>query len=117
MSFWDRLERVAADWNVLDHRFYVRWTRGELLREELARYSGQYRHAVVALAGASAAAAAGADGEARELVAQQLAARPAHVEAVLEHVPVRGDPLESIPEAHPRSPRPTAKRRIVTSSA
>jgi pyrroloquinoline-quinone synthase len=35
---------------VLEHPFYVRWSAGELSREELARYSGQYRHATEALA-------------------------------------------------------------------
>jgi pyrroloquinoline-quinone synthase len=57
MSLWDRLAAVSSEWNVLEHPFYERWSRGELLREELARYSGQYRHAVVALSEASATAA------------------------------------------------------------
>jgi len=35
---------------VLEHPFYVRWSAGELSREELARYAGQYRHATEALA-------------------------------------------------------------------
>jgi pyrroloquinoline quinone (PQQ) biosynthesis protein C len=35
----------------------VRWSNGELTREELARYSGQYRHAVEAIASMSADAA------------------------------------------------------------
>jgi pyrroloquinoline-quinone synthase len=50
MNFWDRLDTVADRWNVLRHPFYVRWSAGELTREELALYSGQYRHAVAALA-------------------------------------------------------------------
>ena len=57
MNFWDRLETIAAQKDVLRHPFYVRWTEGKLNRDELADYSGQYRHAVVALAGAAAAAA------------------------------------------------------------
>jgi pyrroloquinoline-quinone synthase len=36
--------------NTLRHPFYLKWSAGELSREELAVYAGQYRHAVVALA-------------------------------------------------------------------
>jgi pyrroloquinoline-quinone synthase len=54
---WSRIERSRDRWNVLRHPFYVRWSNGELTREELARYSGQYRHAVEAIATMSAAAA------------------------------------------------------------
>ena len=65
MNFWDRLEIIAARKDVLRHPFYVRWSEGTLTRDELANYAGQYRHAVVALAAATAAAAcspeAGAD--------------------------------------------------------
>lgn len=57
-TIWDRIEESRSRWNVLEHPFYVRWTRGELSREELARYSGQYRHAVEAIATMSRAAAA-----------------------------------------------------------
>ena len=56
-TIWDRIEESRSRWNVLQHPFYVRWTRGELSRDELARYSGQYRHAVEAIATMSAAAA------------------------------------------------------------
>jgi pyrroloquinoline-quinone synthase len=44
------IDAARERWNVLEHPFYVRWERGELTREELARYAGEYRHAVVALA-------------------------------------------------------------------
>jgi pyrroloquinoline-quinone synthase len=54
---WGRIERSRERWDVLRHPFYVRWSKGELTREELARYSGQYRHAVEAIATMSAAAA------------------------------------------------------------
>ena len=50
MDLFERLEAVADRWNVLRHPFYRRWSCGELKREDLAYYSGQYRHAVVALA-------------------------------------------------------------------
>jgi pyrroloquinoline-quinone synthase len=55
VNFFDRLEAARARWNVLEHPFYVRWSRGELTGEELAFYAGEYRHAVVALAEAVAA--------------------------------------------------------------
>jgi pyrroloquinoline-quinone synthase len=51
-----RIEAAASRWNVLDHPFYQRWSAGELTRTELAEYAAQYRHAVVALADAAAAA-------------------------------------------------------------
>jgi len=54
-TIWERISR--ARWNALRHPFYVRSTAGELTGEELARYSGQYRHAVVAVAQVSEAAA------------------------------------------------------------
>jgi pyrroloquinoline-quinone synthase len=57
-TIWDRIEESRSRWNVLEHPFYVRWTEGGLSREELARYSGQYRHAVEAIATMSSAAAA-----------------------------------------------------------
>ncbi len=60
MNFWDRIDAVLADRNVLEHPFYQRWSAGDLTRGELAFYAGEYRHAVVALASSSAAAAADA---------------------------------------------------------
>jgi pyrroloquinoline-quinone synthase len=56
-NIWDRIEESRRRWNVLEHPFYQRWSNGELTREELARYSGQYRHAVEAIATLSASAA------------------------------------------------------------
>jgi pyrroloquinoline-quinone synthase len=61
MTVIERIDEARARWNVLDHPFYLRWERGELSRDELAFYAGEYRHAVVALA--DAAAAAGGDTE------------------------------------------------------
>jgi pyrroloquinoline-quinone synthase len=54
---WDRIERSRERWDVLRHPFYRRWSAGELTVEELGRYSGQYRHAVEAIAALSADAA------------------------------------------------------------
>ena len=68
-SLFAQIDAVREAWNVLHHPFYARWSRGELTREELAHYAGQYRHAVVALAeGAQRAGSAHADEE-REHVA------------------------------------------------
>jgi pyrroloquinoline-quinone synthase len=56
VDFFERLESARARWNVLEHPFYLRWSAGELTREELATYAGEYRHAVAALASGLAAA-------------------------------------------------------------
>src|SRR4051794_27422705 len=79
VNFWTRLDRVRSERNVLDHPFYRRWSRGELSRAELAAYAGQYRHAVVALAEASAGAAAQSDGPLREHLEEHAAEEAAHV--------------------------------------
>ena len=57
---WSRIEDARERWNVLRHPFYRRWSAGELSADELARYSGQYRHAVEAIAAVSEATAAAA---------------------------------------------------------
>jgi pyrroloquinoline-quinone synthase len=56
-STWQRIERSRERWDVLRHPFYRRWSDGELSEAELARYSGQYRHAVEAIATMSTDAA------------------------------------------------------------
>jgi pyrroloquinoline-quinone synthase len=56
MELIDRIDEARERWNVLRHPFYERWERGELTRDELAHYAGEYRHAVVALAHAAQAA-------------------------------------------------------------
>jgi pyrroloquinoline-quinone synthase len=50
VTTWDRIEAARERWNVLRHPFYVRWSAGELTAQELAAYTGQYRHAVEAIA-------------------------------------------------------------------
>ena len=50
MQLIERIDAARERWNVLEHPFYKRWSCGELTRDELAHYAGQYRHAVVALA-------------------------------------------------------------------
>jgi pyrroloquinoline-quinone synthase len=56
MNLIERIDEARTRWNVLDHSFYLRWERGDLSRENLAFYAGEYRHAVVALAEAAAVA-------------------------------------------------------------
>lgn len=80
MDFWDRLEAVRDQGDVLRHPFYVRWSAGELSADELALYAGQYRHAVVALAQA-------ADDTARATSDPALAGElGAHAREEFEHI-------------------------------
>ena len=53
MDLFDQVDAARERWNVLRHPFYLRWEAGELSRDELALYAGEYRHAVVALADAA----------------------------------------------------------------
>lgn len=55
MDLFEQVDAARERWNVLRHPFYLRWEAGELSREELSFYAGEYRHAVVALAGAATA--------------------------------------------------------------
>jgi len=64
MDLCERIDEARERWNVLRHPFYTRWERGELTRDELGFYAGEYRHAVVALA--ETASAAGDAEHARE---------------------------------------------------
>jgi len=61
MDVLARLDATRSAINVLEHPFYQRWSAGELSARELGIYAGEYRHAVVALAEASAQAAASAE--------------------------------------------------------
>jgi pyrroloquinoline-quinone synthase len=58
MDVLAKLDEARAAINVLEHPFYQRLSAGRLSREEIARYAGQYRHAVGALSCASDLAAA-----------------------------------------------------------
>lgn len=64
MELFAEIDALRERWNVLRHPFYTRWEHGELTRDELAFYAGEYRHAVVALA--EAAGTSGDEGHARE---------------------------------------------------
>lgn len=80
MDFWTQLEAVRERHDVLTHSFYQRWSAGELERDELAVYAGQYRHAVVALAEAGAGAAQAADTpRLREELGRHAAEEASHV--------------------------------------
>src|SRR6478672_13643654 len=61
------IDAARERWNVLEHPFYTRWEQGELTTEELARYAGEYRHAVVALARAARTARLHAEEEAQHI--------------------------------------------------
>jgi pyrroloquinoline-quinone synthase len=52
-TIWERIEGARERWDVLRHPFYEQWTAGALTAEQLARYSGQYRYAVEAIAAVS----------------------------------------------------------------
>jgi pyrroloquinoline-quinone synthase len=79
VDLWSRLADTHARWNVLEHPFYERWSRGELSGHELAHYAGQYRHAVAALAEA-------ADGAARAATSAERAELAAHAGEEAAHV-------------------------------
>jgi pyrroloquinoline-quinone synthase len=76
MDVLARLDQTRHAINVLEHPFYERWSAGELSAGELACYAGEYRHAVLALAEASARAAA--------------KAQPPHQQGLLRHAQEEG---------------------------
>jgi pyrroloquinoline-quinone synthase len=53
MELFAEIDRLRERWDVLRHPFYTRWESGDLTRDELAFYAGEYRHAVVAVARAA----------------------------------------------------------------
>lgn len=76
---WQRIEEARARWNVLEHPFYRRWSAGELSREELAGYSGQYRHATAAIARLSASVAESAPEAERAGLRRHAEEEAAHI--------------------------------------
>lgn len=103
MDFFSRLEDVRSRWNVLEHSFYTRWSAGELTAEELASYSGQYRHAVVALADAAAGAAATAPPELRAALSRHAAEERAHVALWDRFADAAGGDTAAAPTAETRA--------------
>jgi pyrroloquinoline-quinone synthase len=73
------LDEVRARIDVLEHPFYQCWSAGELGPQELDFYAGEYRHAVIALAEASSAAAAQAPGALAPELERHAAEEHAHV--------------------------------------
>ena len=80
MPLFERLAEAQRRCNVLEHPFYARWSAGELTREELSWYAGEYRHAVVALAEATAAMARAAEPAVRAEVEEHAAEEAEHIE-------------------------------------
>ncbi len=76
---WQRIEQARERWNVLEHPFYQRWSAGELSREELAAYSGQYRHATAAIARLSASVAESAPAGERAELRRHAEEEEAHI--------------------------------------
>jgi pyrroloquinoline-quinone synthase len=80
MDVIDLLDQVRSRIDVLEHPFYQRWNAGELAPEELERYAGEYRHAVVALAEASRLVAEEADPKYQAELSRHAAEEQSHVE-------------------------------------
>lgn len=80
MNILARLDQTRSECNVLEHPFYQRWSAGELSAEELECYAGEYRHAVLALAEASQAAAAKAGPRYASGLSAHAAEEASHVE-------------------------------------
>ena len=79
MTIWDRIEKARERWDVLQHPFYLRWSAGELSQEELAGYSGQYRHATEAIARLAGQAAEAAPEPERAELERHAAEESDHV--------------------------------------
>lgn len=79
MDFWSEIDGIAKRWDVLQHSFYVRWSAGELERDELALYAGQYAHAVRALALASRRAAELAPGPIASQLSEHASEEEQHI--------------------------------------
>lgn len=92
MSLIARLDDARRRRNILEHPFYTRWERGELTREELAAYAGEYRHAVVALA------------DAAELAGSE------HARDEREHVALWDEFTSALDAELERAPRPETER-------
>ena len=98
MPLFDRLADAQRRCNVLEHPFYTRWSNGDLTREELSWYAGEYRHAVMALAEATAATARAAEPAVRAQIVEHAVEEAEHIElwdafaravdADLDHEPV-----------------------------
>jgi pyrroloquinoline-quinone synthase len=93
VDLFTEIEAARQRWDVLQHPFYQRWSEGSLSREELADYAGQYRHAVVALAAASAHAGDGAHAD----------EEAAHIELWDDFTHAVGGDVDAAPNANTRA--------------
>jgi pyrroloquinoline-quinone synthase len=80
MDVLAKLDQARSECSVLEHPFYERWSAGELSAAELQCYAGEYRHAVRALARASALTAAQAGSAHASGLERHAAEEAAHVE-------------------------------------
>jgi pyrroloquinoline-quinone synthase len=92
MELIDRIDKARERWDVLKHPFYARWERGELTRDELARYAGEYRHAVVALARAA-----------------DVAGDPEHAQEEADHIGLWDDFAAALDAPLDREPAPETR--------
>jgi pyrroloquinoline-quinone synthase len=92
MDVLARLDETRSTISVLEHPFYERWSAGELSARELGVYAGEYRHAVVALAQASAKAAAKAGPTLQAELRHHAEEERAHVELWEEFARAAGAP-------------------------
>lgn len=97
MDFWDRLAEVQDRNDVLRHPFYLRWSAGELTGDELARYAGEYRHAVIALADAADGAAHSAGSAPHDRLQAHAIEERAHVALWDDFADAVGADLDSSP--------------------
>ena len=102
MQFFERIERVREQWNVLEHPFYQRWSRGELTRDELSFYAGEYREAVVALAEATRATAVACEPAIRAQLEEHAAEEEAHVDLWDDFAAALGVPADVEPREETR---------------
>ena len=100
-SIWDRIEASRARHNVLEHPFYLRWSAGELSAEELARYSGQYRHATEALAKLCADTVELAPEAHRDEIARHAAEEQEHIALWDAFVEAAGGEIGAEPHLEP----------------
>lgn len=109
MDVLRRLDEQRRATNVLEHPFYERWSVGGLSAGELSCYAGEYRHAVVALAQASAQAAQSADPEQRPGLRRHAEEEAAHV-ALWEQFEHAAAAASGLPES------PTSESGLAASS-
>ncbi len=79
-DFWTQIEEIRSRNNVLEHSFYQRWSAGELTKDELAYYAGEYDQAVRGLAEAVASTReASTDEKVRADLAHHVAEEESHI--------------------------------------